>query len=173
MTLETLELSISRRYSINMKYSYPIFAALAMTILLAVFTHPAAGRTETCKPTAPDALGPMYKPEAPVRSNVGSGYVLTGMVKSSRDCALIKGAKIEFWLAGPDKEYDDMHRATLFSDASGAYRFESNFPPGYSGRPPHIHVRVSAAGFGTLVTQHYPKSGTTEAIFDLVLIPEQ
>jgi protocatechuate 3,4-dioxygenase beta subunit len=61
----------------------------------------------------------------------------------------------------------------LFSDASGAYRFESNFPPGYSGRPPHIHVRVSAAGFGTLVTQHYPKSGTTGAIFDLVLIPEQ
>ncbi len=156
-----------------MKHNYLTFAALAAALLLAVFTHPSAGCAETCKPTTPDALGPMYKPEAPVRSNVGTGYVLTGMVKSSRDCAPIKGAKVEFWLAGPDKEYDDKHRATLFSEASGAYRFESNFPPGYYGRPPHIHVRVSVAGFGTLVTQHYPQSGKTEAIFDLVLIPEQ
>lgn len=152
-----------------MKYNYWLFA----TLLAAVFTHPAAVRAETCKPTAPDALGPMYKPDAPVRSSVGTEYVLAGRVKSSRDCAPIQGAKIEFWLAGPDKEYDDKHRATMISDASGAYRFESNFPPGYSGRPPHIHIRVSAAGFGTLVTQHYPKSGTTEAVFDLVLIPEQ
>jgi protocatechuate 3,4-dioxygenase beta subunit len=156
-----------------MKYNYLTFAALAVTLLSAVFAYPGAGRAETCKSTAPDALGPMYKPDAPVRSNVGTGYVLTGMVKSSRDCAPIKGAKVEFWLAGPDKEYDDKHRATLFSEASGAYRFESNSPPGYSGRPPHIHVRVSVAGFGTLVAQHYPQSGKTEAIFDLVLIPEQ
>ena len=153
-----------------MKYNYLIFASM---LLLAVFTHPASGRTETCRPTAPDAVGPMYKPDAQARSNVGTGYVMTGMVKSSRDCAQITGAKIEFWLAGPDKEYDDKHRATLFSDASGVYRFESNSPPGYSGRPPHIHVSVSAAGFGTLVTQHYLKSGTTGAVFDLVLIPEQ
>ena len=156
-----------------MRYNYLIFATLAATLFLAVFAHPDAGRAETCKSTAPDALGPMYKPDAQVRSNVGTGYVLSGMVKSSRDCAPVKGAKIEFWLAGPDKEYDDKHRATMFSEASGAYRFESNFPPGYFGRPPHIHVRVSAVGFGTLVTQHYPKSGTTGAIFDLVLIPEQ
>ena len=169
----SLELSISRSYSINMKYNYLTFATLATTLLLAVFAHPAASRAETCKPTAPDALGPMYEPDAPVRSNVGTGYVLIGMVKSSRNCAPIKGAKIEFWLAGLDKEYDDKHRATLFSDASGTYRFESNFPPDYFGRPPHIHIRVSAEGFGTLVTQHYPKNGATEAIFDLVLLPAQ
>lgn len=156
-----------------MKYDYLTFASLAATLLLTMFAHPAPGRAETCKPTEPDMLGPMYKPDAPMRSSVGTGYILTGMVKSSKDCAPIKGAKIEFWLAGPDKEYDDKHRATLFSEASGAYRFESNFPPGYFGRPPHIHVLVSAAGFRTLVTQHYPKSETTGAAFDLVLIPEQ
>jgi len=53
-------------------------------------------------------------------------------------------------------EYDDAHRATIIADASAAYRFESNLPPPYSGRPPHIHLRVSARNFKTLVTQHYP-----------------
>jgi protocatechuate 3,4-dioxygenase beta subunit len=104
---------------------------------------------------------------------VGKGYVLSGVVKSSLDCAPVKEAGIEFWLAGPNKKYDDEHRAVLSSDGSGAYRFESNFPPGYFGRPPHIHIRVSAKGFRTLVTQHYPLEGRTGGIFDLVLVPEQ
>jgi protocatechuate 3,4-dioxygenase beta subunit len=44
-------------------------------------------------------------------------------------------------------------------------------PVVYGGRPPHIHVRVFAPGFQTLVTQHYPTAGQTEATFDLVLLP--
>jgi protocatechuate 3,4-dioxygenase beta subunit len=148
-----------------------ILTWLAFGVAVAMAAVPAFA--ETCKPTEPDMLGPMYKPDAPVRSAVGKGYVLSGAVKSSTDCSPVKGAKIEFWLAGPDKGYDDEHRATMFSDASGAYRFESNFPPGYFGRPPHIHVKVSAPGFKTLVTQHYPEKGHTQAVFDLVLVPER
>jgi protocatechuate 3,4-dioxygenase beta subunit len=124
-----------------------------------------------CKPTRPDALGPFYEPNAPERSSVGQGYVLGGQVKSSRDCSPIAGARIELWLAGPNGQYDDEHRATVFSGSAGSYQFTSNFPPSYSGRPPHIHVRVSAEGYGTLVTQHYPVQGQTEATFDIVLIP--
>jgi protocatechuate 3,4-dioxygenase beta subunit len=96
---------------------------------------------------------------------------LQGTVKSSEDCRPVAGEQIEFWQAGPNGQYDDAHRATVFSDKSGGYRFESNFPPQYSVRPPHIHLRVSAAGFHTLVTQHYPVAGHTEATFDLVLAP--
>ena len=84
----------------------------------------------------------------------------------------IARARIELWLAGPDGRYDDDHRATLFSNESGEYRFESNTPPGYAGRPPHIHVQVSADGFQTLATQHYPAKGQTEGYLDLVLVPE-
>ena len=40
------------------------------------------------------------------------------------------------------------------------------------GRPSHIHIRVSAEGYRTLVTQHYPQKGIAEGHFDLVLIPE-
>ncbi len=124
-----------------------------------------------CPPTKEDALGPFYQAGAPVRASVGKGYVLQGVVKSARDCTAIPGAKIEFWLAGPDGNYDDAHRATVLADKSGAYRFESNFPPKYTFRPPHIHVKVTAPGFRDLVTQHYPKKGEKQGTFDLVLIP--
>ena len=126
-----------------------------------------------CPPTPPDYLGPFYKANAPERKSVGSGYQLTGVVKSAADCAPIEKARIELWLTNPEGQYDDDHRATLYSDGAGIYRFESNFPPGYSGRPPHIHIKISADGFKTLATQHYPAAASTGGVFDLVLVLDQ
>jgi protocatechuate 3,4-dioxygenase beta subunit len=131
----------------------------------------AAAALATCAPTPADALGPFYEPSAPVRSKVGSGYVLTGAVRSARTCKPIPRARVELWLAGPDGEYADRYRATIFASRTGTYRFESHFPPPYSGRPSHIHIRVTARGFRTLVTQHYPRAGTRRASFALVLRP--
>lgn len=125
-----------------------------------------------CTPTPPDAMGPFYKPNAPVRGSVGKGYKLNGRVMSSRDCSPIPQAQIELWMAGPDGDYRDDYRATVIPDESGEYRFESHRPPSYSSRPPHIHVRVTADGFKTLVTQHYPETGTKKGQMDLVLISE-
>ncbi len=127
--------------------------------------------TPPCVATRPDALGPFYKPDAPVRASVGRGHVLKGVVRAAAGCQPIAGARIEFWLAGPSGQYDDDHRATVFSDPTGMYRFESNFPPGYGGRSPHIHVRVTAERHQTLVTQYYPRANQTDGTFDLVLIP--
>jgi protocatechuate 3,4-dioxygenase beta subunit len=103
------------------------------------------------------------------RSKVGTGYVLRGRVLTTR-CRAIARARIEFWLANPQGRYDDAHRATVFAARDGRYRFESNRPPSYGSRPPHIHVRVSARGFRTLVTQHYPRGQRTSAVFNLVLV---
>ncbi len=124
-----------------------------------------------CEPTQPDMMGPYYEPDAPVRTSVGSGYVLSGAVLAAGSCEPIPDARIEFWLANPEGEYDDAHRATVPAGAGGKYRFESNVPVSYGGRPPHIHVRVTAPGYRELVTQHYPDAGQTEANFDLVLEP--
>jgi protocatechuate 3,4-dioxygenase beta subunit len=134
-------------------------------------TEAPAATAQTCEPTPPDAEGPFYKAGAPVRADVGDGYLLEGVVRSAAGCAPIAGAQIEFWMAGPDGQYTDDYRATQLVGEDGAYRFESNFPPPYSGRPPHIHLRVSAEGYQTLVTQHYPNEGETSASFDLVLVP--
>jgi hypothetical protein len=40
----------------------------------------ARGGPANCKPTQPDMLGPFYEPGAPVRTSVGSEYVLSGAV---------------------------------------------------------------------------------------------
>jgi protocatechuate 3,4-dioxygenase beta subunit len=135
-------------------------------------SHAAAGGSANCKPTQPDMLGPFYEPGAPVRTSVGSGYVLSGAVLAAENCKPIPNARIEFWLANPRGEYDDAHRATVLAGERGGYRFESNVPVSYGGRPPHIHVRVTAPGFEELVTQHYPQRGQRNANFDLVLVEE-
>jgi len=133
--------------------------------------YPFYSEAAECAPTEPDALGPFYKAGAPERMSVGKGYILNGAVRSSEDCSAIKGAKVELWMTGPDGEYDDDHRAILYSGKDGAYRFESNFPGGYLWRKPHIHIQVSAEGFGKLITQHYPEKGEKQGSFDLVLVP--
>lgn len=122
-----------------------------------------------CRPTLPDALGPFYEPGAPVRTNVGTGYVLRGRVLAARTCRAIPRARIEFWLVNPRGSYDDAHRATVIAGRRGGYRFESNKPIAYESRPPHIHIRVTARGLRTLVTQHYPRAGATGAAVNLVL----
>jgi protocatechuate 3,4-dioxygenase beta subunit len=133
----------------------------------------AAGRPANCEPTQSDMLGPFYEPGAPVRTSVGRGHLLSGAVLAAGDCEPVRNARIEFWLANPRGEYDDAHRATVFSGQRGRYRFESNVPVPYGGRPPHIHVRATAPGFEELVTQHYPEPGHTDADFDLVLVPKR
>jgi catechol 1,2-dioxygenase len=130
----------------------------------------AAGGHVNCKPTQPDMLGPFYEPGAPVRTSVGSGYVLSGTVLAAEECKSIPNAKIEFWLANPRGNYDDAHRATVFAGQRGEFRFESNVPVSYGGRPPHIHLRVRAPGYEELITQHYPQRGQRKANFDLVLL---
>ena len=135
--------------------------------------HAAArGEPADCKPTQPDMLGPFYEPGAPVRTSVGSGYVLSGTVLAATECKPIPNARIEFWLANPRGDYDDAHRATVFAGERGRYRLESNVPVSYGGRPPHIHVRVRAYGFEELITQHSPERGQRKANFDLVLVAQ-
>jgi catechol 1,2-dioxygenase len=132
----------------------------------------AAGEPANCKSTQPDMLGPFYEPGAPVRTSVGSGYVLSGRVLAAQECKPIPKARIEFWLANPRGNYDDAHRATVLAGKRGKYRLESNVPVSYGGRPPHIHVRVRAPGYEELDTQHYPERGQRKANFDLVLVGE-
>lgn len=143
-------------------------AAIALVALAVGGGSAGSDAASRCAPTRADALGPFYEPGAPVRTKVGTGYVLRGSVLTT-GCRAIGRARIELWLANPRGEYDDAHRATVVAARDGRYRFESNRPPSYESRPPHIHVRVSARGYRTLVTQHYPRGTRTSAVFNLVL----
>lgn len=146
--------------------------ATTITLLLTLIIPPSLAAAEyLCPPTPPDADGPFYRPGAPVRNRIGSGYLLDGAVKSAVDCSPLRGATIEIWMAGPDGIYADRWRATVFPRSNGRYYFVSHFPGPYGSRPPHIHLRVAAPGFEELFTQHYPVPGQESATFDLVLVP--
>jgi protocatechuate 3,4-dioxygenase beta subunit len=69
-------------------------------------SHAAAGGPANCKPTQPDMLGPFYEPGAPVRTSVGSGYVLSGAVLAAEECKPIPNAHIEFWLVNSRACYE-------------------------------------------------------------------
>lgn len=125
-----------------------------------------------CTPTRADSLGPFYEPNAPERDNTGQGLVISGTVRSARDCSPLGGAVIEWWSANPRGDYDHAHRATQRASADGSYQYTTDFPGRYPGRPLHVHVRVTAPGHHTLVTQVYPQQAQTALSVDLVLAPQ-
>ncbi|MDH5535845.1 MAG: hypothetical protein OEZ08_09805, partial [Betaproteobacteria bacterium] len=130
-----------------------------------------------CMATPRDALGPFYVEGAPKRSVLcasGSGgrepLIVSGRIVGLPDCAPLAGALVEVWQADAQGGYtqvsrnrrDDPNcllRAALNTDGEGRYRFETILPSEYTGRPRHIHYRVSRAGYATLVTQMYFERG--------------
>ncbi len=122
--------------------------------------------SRSCKPTLDDGVSPSYKPDAPERTVVGQGHVMTGVVLSSVDCKPIANAKLEFWPEEEGLGHPDSSRATFFTDQDGRYRFECNLPD-------HIHMRISAPGYRTIGVNSYHPEGKAEGRFDIVLEPEQ
>lgn len=150
---------------------YVFFSIFCAAAVMSVAITPVTA-AKKCPPTPWDEIGPYYRPNAPLRTKIGSGYVLSGTVRSARDCRPLPGARIEFWQANPAGVYDNAHRATIIADHQGRYRLETDFPAPYAKRPSHIHILVDMLGFTGLISQHYPKRNTSNAIFDLVLSPE-
>jgi protocatechuate 3,4-dioxygenase beta subunit len=125
-----------------------------------------------CPPTPWDEIGPYYRPGAPLRTKIGSGYMLSGTVRSAANCRPLPGARIEFWQANAAGTYDAAHRATVITDHRGRYRLETDLPASYGQRPPHIHILIDMRGFAGLITQHYPQRNKKHGAFDPVLSPE-
>jgi protocatechuate 3,4-dioxygenase beta subunit len=141
-----------------------IIVALAVILVAAP-----AWAQRACPPTPADSLGPFYTPGAPERASTGRGLAVSGVVRSATGCAPLPAARIEWWSADGTGEYQDALRATQRADGEGRYRYETVAPGRYPGRPPHLHVRVTAAGHRTLVTQIYPRDGERTIATDFVL----
>ena len=113
--------------------------------------------------TVSNSEGPYYKSGAPERAALiepgmpGTPLLLTGQVLTT-DCRPVAGALLDFWQADDRGEYDNVGytlRGRQFADDMGRYRLETILPGLYPGRPPHIHVKVSAPGGPVLTTQIY------------------
>ena len=99
-----------------------------------------------------------------MRSVVGKGHVLTGTVRSRRDCAPVAGARVELWPEIAGQGHPDAQRATVLTDAAGRYRFQSD-------PPEHIHMLVSAKGFEPLASNRYHPEGRASGRLDILLTP--
>ena len=125
---------------------------------------PAAGGACVAGYEEADTLSPSYRPGAPLRAVVGQGHVLTGTVRSSRDCAPIAGARVELWPEIAGHGHPDSQRATVVTAADGRYRFQSD-------PPTHIHMLVSAEGFEPVASNRYHPEGRAAGRFDVLLPP--
>ena len=144
-------------------------ATIGTTLLLGVPGPSAAGTA--CQATPPDAFGPFGRGSPPVRSSIGQGHVLTGVVLSSVGCRPIPGARVELWQANAKGRYVRALSATVNVDRSGRFRFEGPYPASYEGGPPHIHLRVVGRGHEVLLSRYEPLRGARRGSVRLVLVP--
>lgn len=135
---------------------------------------------EVCVPTRSDSLGPFYVSGMPVLADLnrwgkqGEPLLVTGRVLDAGDQAMaVAGARIEIWQTdgegdyhpsddGAAADYDDREldmRGTVLGDADGMFAYRTLIPAAYWPRPRHIHYRITAPGYQTLVTQHYLTDG--------------
>lgn len=127
-----------------------------------------------CAPTMSDAEGPFYKPGALRTNATGSGLTVQGRLLGAPDCRPLQGGRIEWWQTNRQGRYDDSHRGSQIVGPDGTYRFSTDYPGAYPGRPPHIHFKAFATGYRSLTTQLYLRGGgETEVTFDIVLIPDR
>ncbi len=121
--------------------------------------------------TTTDILGPFYRPDAPVRSDLriknaaGQLVVLNGQIKH-KDCKTgLKNACVELWHCDGKGVYDNdspafNYRAKTYCDEKGNYNFKTIVPVPYDigngfTRPAHFHLMISAPGYQNLITQLY------------------
>jgi protocatechuate 3,4-dioxygenase beta subunit len=115
-------------------------------------------------PTSANMEGPYYSPGSPQRTSLidpgmpGVPILILGRV-FDRDCNPIASAKVDFWQADMNGVYDNQGytlRGYVITGEDGYYDLETIEPGLYTGRPPHIHVKVfDAEGRELLTTQLY------------------
>jgi protocatechuate 3,4-dioxygenase beta subunit len=147
--------------------------ALLAVVLAAVASAGVAPATlaASCRPTPDDGFGPFGQGLPPLRAKTGTGHVLTGVVISALDCKPVRGALVQLWQANRQGVYVRALSATVVTNGAGRFRYASPRPTSYEGLPPHIHVRVAAKGFETLLSRIVVASGTRRTNVRLVLVP--
>jgi len=152
-------------------------AGLIAATAAPVWLLPARAQGTALRPTPSQSEGPFYPVRIPTDADAdllrtgtaryakGQAAWITGTVTDTRGTPLAGGV-VEIWQCDQDGHYHhpgDGDRAdpafqgfgqvTLGRD--GRYRFRTLKPAPYSGRTPHIHVKVRLDGETLLTTQFY------------------
>lgn len=143
--------------------------AIALSALGSVVALPNGKFNGDCETTS-DILGPFYRPNAPIRSNLlttglsGTRIKLKGKVYKSDCITPQQNAEVEIWHCNSEGEYDlesnDFNqRARLITNELGEYSFLTILPGKYLNgrlyRPAHIHFRITEENSQEIVSQIY------------------
>ena len=151
--------------------------ALAATLALPRLAHAA----DALPPTPPQTEGPFYPRSIPADHDAdltqvagqpkpaqGTRLYLSGRVLT-REGKPLAGTTVELWQCDGFGRYhhvgdqgqprDDGFQGygVATTDSDGRYAFKTIRPVAYSGRMPHLHVKVRSANGATLTTQIYIK----------------
>ena len=92
-----------------------------------------------CKATESNPGGTNnYIPDAPEQASLGSGFVITGLVRSADGCEPLEDVRIQVWLATETGGEQD-NRASVRTGSDGRYRIETDPTVPQFGEP-NIHV---------------------------------
>jgi len=165
--------TLSRRGFLSLLGSTPSLLACGVVVPTGALAGAASASSAapaaalTCdERTRKNPEGPFFTPGSPERRDIrddqrGIRLTLRGRVIDT-NCQPVAHAKLDFWQANAQGEYDLQGyalRGHQFTDADGRYELDTIVPSPYHAgtryRPAHIHVKVEAIGLAPLTTQLY------------------
>jgi len=108
-----------------------------------------------------------YIADAPERDSLGSGFVITGLVRSSAGCRPLKDVRIQVWLATETGGEQD-NRASVRTGSDGRYRIETAPTVPQFGEP-NIHVGYDDGDYGEVFIRRVVDLDDERAVVDLTL----
>ncbi len=132
-----------------------------------------------CTLTPSDVQGPFWINSAMLRQDITEGVFglpFTFYIKlvDAATCAPIVGAVVDVWHDDPDGKYSGFAsegtagltylRGIQITGLDGMVRFESVYPGWYTGRTPHLHLKINPNAGSELTTQlYFPEEISTRA----------
>jgi hypothetical protein len=109
-----------------------------------------------------------YIPDAPAQDNLGSGFVITGLVRDTR-CRPLEDVRIQVWLATETGGETD-NRASVRTGGNGRYRIRTARTVPQFGEP-NIHVGYDDEEYGEVFIRRVVDLDDDRAVVDLTLAP--
>ncbi|MFT7670157.1 MAG: protocatechuate 3,4-dioxygenase beta subunit [Planctomycetota bacterium] len=134
-----------------------------------------------CVLSASDVQGPFWLNLALLRQDITEGTVGMPLVfyiklMDGINCAPIANAVVDVWHDDPDGKYSGFAsegtaglthlRGIQVSDANGIVKFVSVFPGWYTGRTPHLHLKINPNAGSELTTQLYFPDVIHERVYE-------
>src|SRR5918998_821676 len=108
-----------------------------------------------------------YIPDAPLRDDLGRGFVIAGSVRSAAGCRPLEGVRVQVWLATATGGEQD-NRASVLTDADGRFRIRTAPTVPQFGEP-NIHVAYDGDAFRPVFIRRVVDEDDTRAVVNLTL----